>query len=309
MKNLLTALLLALCLTAMASDRAAIPVGNATEFSYHARYLLSGSGRHIMRLEWPHDTDSSQYKASVEILASSTDDPLFPAKTRYEIQRISGDSSSVYAKGDFECRIGREPSFSIVLRRTPSGAALSLGADKAVETIAVPFSGDSLIAEAGEGAAIQRHSLIIRSIQKHSRASFDSLDSLLGYIAASNDPMESVWEYLDRDINPSEARLGGKYIFATVLAPDGYDIVYIDGAEKTSGDWKSLDIKGKLTNTAFDGHYDLTWLAAPRHEADTEASATIGIGGEVLEFNFPTLRSRLRFRRASDRTMRSVQSR
>lgn len=299
MKKLSSAGLLALCLTAAASDPAAIDVGNATDFSYHARYELSGSGRHIMWLAWPHDIDSSQYNASVEIMASSFDDPLFPAKARYKISKVCGNNTSVFAQGDFECRVGRKPAFSMVLRRTPSGAALSLGSDKAAETIEVPFGGDSIVAGAVEGAEMQRHSLIIRSIGKRTKTPFGNREELMAYLETSTDPMEGIWEYLDRDINPSKARLGGKYTIATVLSPDGYDIVYLDGAENVPGDWTCLDIKGKLTNTAFECHYDLLWLAAPRHVADHEASATIGIGGEVLELTFPTLRSRIRFRRTS----------
>lgn len=300
MKRLIGALLISIFTTAGAEPPVSVSTGNATDFSYHIRYGLQGHGRHTMTLSWPDDTDSTICLAKAEVIASSFDDPLFPAKARYTITREKADSMSTIATGDFECNIGRNPAFSIVLRRTASGCALTLGSDKANTVVPVPFCGDTLRAEAVEGSEILRHTLIIRNIGTKDKAPFETKEELIGHIADSADPMEAVWEYLDRDINTDEARLGGKYTIATVLAPYGYDIIYLSGAENTPGDWEALDIKGKLINTAFEGHYDLEWVDATRHMADPEASATIGIAGEVLELNFPTLRSRLRFRRKAN---------
>lgn len=299
MKKLLAAVLLPLYLSAIAAETAVVPVYDATDFYYHVRYSLSGTGSHVVNLSWPDDADSSRYIAVTEITVSSFDDPLFPAKVCYQIRRTRGNDTSVFAEGDFECRAEQKQEFSMVLRRTASGASLSLGDREASAIIAVPFSGDSIFAEAAKESEIRRHSLIIRSIGKREKAPFENREALMSYLAASSDPMETVWEYLDRDIDPAEARLGGKYTIATVLAPGGYDIIYIDGPGNSPGSWKCLDIKGKLKDTTFNGHYDLHWLAAPGHTADNEASATLDIGGEVLELTFPTLRSRLRFRKQS----------
>lgn len=300
MKKTLTATLLCMAASqAVAGQPAAISVGDAPEFTYHARYLLEGKTAHSLMLDWPCDSDTARYALIAEIEPIAHADPLFPVKVRYTISGKRPDGIWLVDRGEFDCRFGAgaNTEFSLVLRRTDSGAAVSLGPDAAGTRIAVPFGGDTIRTEALAGASLKRHSLIIRPAAAREKAPFPDTDSLMRRIAASADPLEAVWEYLDRDISVSEAALGGKYTIATVRTHGGYDIVYIDGADNTVFKWRPLDIKGRLADTAFEGHYDLEWLTDARYSADSEANATIGAGMEIIELNFPSLHSRLRFRR------------
>ena len=281
---------------AASPETTCIATGNASDFSYHARYSLDRSAQHSVAMEWPDSIGGVRYRATANVSSSVFDDPMFPSKVRYSVMKLGADTT-LWAEGDFECRMSSNPAFSITLRRTGAGTALSMGADKTEATVAVPFAGDTICTEAIAGASMQRHSLIVRPVETPGRSPFASIDSLYAYLKASTDPMEAVWEYLDRDIDTGEARLGAKYTIATVRSNNGYTIVLTGSQDSLPPSWHALDIKGFMTETAFSGHFDLKWYAAGRNNADNEANATIGMDGEVIEFSFPMLRSRIRFRR------------
>lgn len=281
---------------AVSPEATCISTGNASDFSYHARYSLDRSAHHSVAMEWPDSIGGARYRATADISSSVFDDPMFPSKVRYSVMKLGADTT-LWAEGDFECRMSANPAFSMTLRRTGAGTALTMGADKAAASVAVPFAGDTICSEAVAGAAMMRHSLIVRSVDKPARAPFATVDSLYAYLAASADPMETLWEYLDRDIDTGEARLGAKYTIATVRSDSGYTIVLAGSEDRLPDSWQPLDIKGFLTETAFAGHYDLLWYAAGRTIADSEASAATSVEGEVLELTFPMLHSRIRFRR------------
>lgn len=294
--SIITIIMVASAVRAVSPETTCITIGNASDFSYHARYSLDRSAHHSVAMEWPDSVGGVRYRATADISSSVFDDPMFPSKIRYSVLQLSADTT-VWAEGNFECRMSASPAFSMTLRRTNAGTALSMGTDKASATVAVPFAGDTISNQAIGGASILRHSLIVRPVDKPERTQFASIDSLYAYLRSSTDPMESLWEYLDRDIDTSEARLGAKYTIATVRSDSGYTIVLAGGEDKLPDSWQPLDIKGFLTETAFAGHYDLLWYAVGRNNADNEASAATGVDGEVLELTFPMLHSRIRFRR------------
>ena len=100
-----------------------------------------------------------------------------------------------------------------------------------------------------------------------------TIDSLNSRFAASTDPYEGYWQYLDRTMDESKMRLGVKYTVAIVRNGDGYDILYIDGAAKLPDNWKPTMLKGRLADTIFIDHYNLTWFDAEKEIINDEGNA------------------------------------
>lgn len=110
-----------------------------------------------------------------------------------------------------------------------------------------------------------------------------------------------VWVFLDRDMNPKWARLGGRYVLGIMNREDGtvYDIVYLEGAETNGHKWRSGMLKGKLVATPFKGHFNLEWIDSTFNRMDDsdECSATLNEEGTILTLSFPLDHSTLRFYR------------
>lgn len=121
-----------------------------------------------------------------------------------------------------------------------------------------------------------------------------TLEALDEYFAASADPVEGYWKYLDRDMQDEWLRIGGRYTLAVVRADDGYDIIYMDGAQVKKSQWKPGMLKGHIVKTAFTGNYDLKWIDATMEPIDNDAYATIE-NGVILTFYFPVYKSQMRF--------------
>lgn len=121
-----------------------------------------------------------------------------------------------------------------------------------------------------------------------------TLQSLNDYLSVSTDPVEGLWSYLDRDMEPDWARLGGRYIIALVKDETGYVILYIDGAETNRNRWSSFMIKGRLIKTIFKNHYDLVWYDAMCESIEDEAFADIK-DNAILALSFPLYKAVIRF--------------
>lgn len=123
------------------------------------------------------------------------------------------------------------------------------------------------------------------------------MDGVRRRLAASTDPMEGVWSYLDRETDDSRARPGGFYTLVVLRAGDGYDVLYLDGAKVNAGGWHSLMLKGRLTAMPFERHFNLVWYDSMMEPLARESFCTLSAEG-VLSFEFPLYRSRMRFYRS-----------
>lgn len=146
----------------------------------------------------------------------------------------------------------------------------------------------------GSRVAIERAVLTIENDNQVAVSSLWTLDALDEYLANSSDPLEGYWKYLDRDMEEKWLRLGGRYTLAVVRADDGYDIIYIDGAQVKKSQWQPCMKKGHMTKTIFSGNYDLTWIDATMEPISEDAFATVE-NGVILTFNFPIFKSQVRF--------------
>lgn len=101
------------------------------------------------------------------------------------------------------------------------------------------------------------------------------------------------WRYLDRENDPTVALPGGAYELAMVPTCNGYDLVYIAGAQTNATHWRPGMIKGSLEATGFQGYYKLKWNDATGRELPDECYAQID--GKVMTLTFPSLQASMRF--------------
>ncbi len=122
-----------------------------------------------------------------------------------------------------------------------------------------------------------------------------NMESLVEYFRTSSDPAEGFWTYLDRENDPEYARLGGRYVLATVGdGSGGYDIIYVDGAQTYAERWEPMMLKGRLIPTIFSSHYDLCWIDSSFEQINEDVHAEV-TGGAILSLSFPMLKTVIRF--------------
>lgn len=123
-----------------------------------------------------------------------------------------------------------------------------------------------------------------------------SYDYLNEYFRGSNDEIEGFWTLFDRELEESLLRLGGRYLLAAVKTEDGYDFLYIEGAEVNSSSWHPGDVKLRLSPSSFRGIYDVEWTDAMKNTMNHDIRAQEG-EGNTLMIQFPYQSSRLRLRK------------
>lgn len=145
----------------------------------------------------------------------------------------------------------------------------------------------------GASVAIERAVLTIGNEEQVITSTPWTHEALDQYLSASTDPVEGYWRYLDRDMQDEWLRLGGRYTLAVVRADDGYDLIYIDGAQVKKSQWQPGMLKGHIKRTAFTGNYDLMWIDATMEPIDKDAYAAIE-NGIILTLQFPVYKSQVR---------------
>ena len=146
----------------------------------------------------------------------------------------------------------------------------------------------------GASVSLERAVLTIDGSEQVNASTNWTIQTLDEYFAASEDPVEGYWKYLDRDMQDEWLRLGGRYTLAVVRADDGYDLLYIDGAQVKKSLWSPCMLKGHIKKTIFSGNYDLMWIDATMEPMNDDTYATIE-NGVILTFNFPIYKSQVRF--------------
>ncbi len=151
----------------------------------------------------------------------------------------------------------------------------------------------------GSGAKINLTNAVLEFIPSPQIAlkSLWDAENLDKYFAEHNDIYEGYWDYLDRTLDETRLRIGGRYRIALVKSDCGYDIIYVDGAKVNDSAWVPGMIKGKLRDTRFEGQYDLEWNDALMKPFNIDVYARI-IDNVILELNFPIQKSKIRFSKA-----------
>ena len=177
---------------------------------------------------------------------------------------------------------------------------VSIGKDELQEVLEANVSRPSgtvwvgYLVGAGSRVSIERAVLTLENENQVAATTRWTLDALDEYLATSIDPMEGYWKYLDRDMEDKWLRLGGRYTLAVVRADDGYDLIYIDGAQVKKSQWQPCMLKGHITRTQFTGNYDLCWIDATMEPISEDCYAAIE-NGVILTLNFPIYKSQVRF--------------
>lgn len=179
---------------------------------------------------------------------------------------------------------------------------VSIGRDELQQVLEAPVARPAGAVQAGylvgpgSRVSIERAVLTINNDNQVNTATRWTLDELEQYLDNSTDPIEGYWHYLDRDMEEKWLRLGGRYTVAVVRAGNGYDLLYISGAQVNPSQWHPCMLKGHIAKTAFDGNYDLTWIDAMMEPIDEDTHATVE-NGVILTLNFPIYRSQVRLAR------------
>ncbi len=165
-----------------------------------------------------------------------------------------------------------------------------------VAAVPLPVSASAAIISS---SPLDLHSVVIESRPDMMRVLDTGLtvDSVSAYLAASVDPVEGKWHYLDRDTDDRYARAGGKYSLYIIRDTDGsYMMLYAGGGETNAKKWRPCMLKGRLIPTPFEAHYDLVWYDSMMEPVDDECHASVDDAG-VLTLSFPIHLSSLRFYR------------
>ncbi|MBR5117926.1 MAG: hypothetical protein IK100_04700 [Muribaculaceae bacterium] len=119
-------------------------------------------------------------------------------------------------------------------------------------------------------------------------------EALDRHFAASKNPYEGYWTYLDRDMEDQWLKLGGKYTIALVENENGYDVIYVDGAQVKKSMWHMGMKKAEMTQTIFTDNFTGKWYDATLQPIDDDVFVTFE-SGVIVNFKFPVYKSQIRF--------------
>lgn len=127
----------------------------------------------------------------------------------------------------------------------------------------------------------------------------DSVRQYFSDSSANFNPIEGIWEYLDRDTDTALAIPGGTYRLAIVAADNvNFDIIYLDGAKTNRQEWIPGMKKGSVSDLGFNGHYSLHWTDAMFGSLGNECYLS-QLSDNVISVNFPEFSASMRFRRVN----------
>ena len=191
--------------------------------------------------------------------------------------------------------------FNVICADVTSDAiTVSIGDNKLYPIVSEPLTTQVLNAKVGcfigPGAEvnIERTVLSYNEENKNIINTAWTIDELDKHFAQSKDPYEGYWTYLDRDLEDKWLRLGGRYTIAIVATDNGYDLIYIDGAQVKKSLWHCGMLKGRLTNTIFPLNYNAMWIDATFQSFELDVYATFE-SDVILNIKFPVYQSQLRF--------------
>ena len=107
--------------------------------------------------------------------------------------------------------------------------------------------------------------------------------------------IEGIWTYLDRNIDETFLKLGGRYQLVVIKDEDGsYNIMYYDGADVNCDEWSCGMLKGRLCPTRFKNNYQLIWYDSSFEEMNDDTYATID-EDDIMTLYFPNEKGQIRF--------------
>lgn len=258
-----------------------------------------GMSKHYWTLFWNKESDSKYNYVTFQCGNTNYGDYIDQRFARITVGRhINGNDSIIFTK-DLQGGLNRSTGFNSVLLEYCNDRELNIFVGHKEYQLLCSCSAPLIsCSDCGITGNVNLNiqsfvtkNFIDKSIELTSSW---TLQTLKEYFAKTTDVYEGFWTYLDRDNDVKKAKCGGRYTFALVKNANGYDIIYISGAETNSTKWKCGIIKGQLRNTIFNNHYDLFWHDAMFETISTDAHADI-IDNVILSLQFPLYDTTIRF--------------
>lgn len=142
--------------------------------------------------------------------------------------------------------------------------------------------------------AIERMVLFTNPIMEEKLATQWTRQSLDSYLNTANNIYEGYWNFFDKELEEDMLKMGGRYTVALVKNDNGFDIIYVNGANVNNSGWKCGMLKGKLIKTPFIDNYDLIWYDAMMNPFKYDVYATFE-NHSVMTLFFPAQDSSIRF--------------
>lgn len=265
------------------------------------------SSRPSVSVIWDVAPDrSSYYRATLRPVHPSADDIVDSRYVEFTVVRHTpqADSLIVTAKLDDGFGLGSEEnSLGVVIDR-PTATACVYGGHERPKRLAELKTASPLHPDMGLQAVSEADiSLLVSeyTVDEASRLHTAWTPEALAARLADARAPEGFYRYLDRKTDRRYCKLGGNYTLALVASadrPGAYDIIYVDGADILPGQWTTGMLKGRLTPTIFDNHFDLQWFGSSTRAVADECNAFLEQGA-ILRLEFPLLKSSVRFVRTA----------
>lgn len=265
----------------------------------HFRVELPRSTKHA---EWAvtfcYPDSSVSITLSRDGLASADSHFALPLEVSVSTEKACNGSMSISDGIDASC-----DGWSTVITYLPGTEEMlvRIGQRNALHSLRMAARGlRHIVFAVNTPMKLSRHSFFVKERDAHPWSHVSSMAELRQRLNTPSRPtVETQWQYLDRDSDPRLISMGGNYTLATLTSPDGtIEIIYLSGAQRNSGKWHPLMLKGRLIPTAFENHYDLVWYDTSGTKLDLETSADI-IDGSILRLNMPLYGGSFRFRRST----------
>lgn len=222
---------------------------------------------------------------------------------KYDFDHDENIEISLYVDGDkLMCEnLGHRLPMSrtpIYLRAQLNGNSIALwaGAKELYHVGSVNYSGFASGASvtSAHDITIDRHmSLHIpkRIIPKI----YPDLQAVEEALSRCDDPRCHAWDFFDEEVETRIALKGGRYRLALLPSDsEGFNLIYMSGAEIEPGRWEPGMLKGRLIPTPFADTFTLYWIdSAGKDISDGTPYATIE--GVVMTLVFPLQKAKFRF--------------
>lgn len=243
-------------------------------------------------LSWP--SPEGQCRATLTLPPKDRPDDVYVTSAVLKVE-AGGSTDEYHVDGD----VSGEDFNSMKIDYDGVTATLCVGDGIAREVAAVPFGPGEVSVNVPQGGMCQRMQLVQAPRPPAGGDLLEgSLEGLLLRLSVSEDLNEGVWEYFGKDADAAKVTVGGRYVLATAAdGENGYDIVYVSGAEDNMGWWQPMALKGHMRSTIFADDYDLEWIDAAGKAVAGDTYARMSADRSQLTFGFPDYGATLTFRR------------
>lgn len=281
-------------------DASYSPVERAT---IHARIASSNKAPSEWSLAWNYTDADNCTMATLSLPGTDIDDPIYGKAAYLTVVTVRRGTRTVVDSRELRNGIDTDGGFnSLKLVYEAGRARLFYGKSGQTEIGYVPFdpTPGQICVIADSPVECRRLQTSLSELSAPEMSAFGTAEALAAHIAKSDDPMECIWEYIDRNVNQDKAVAGGRYTLATVKTDNGYDIVYLRGATNNSRQWPAMRIKGRLTPTIFKGNYDMVWHTSEGITLTDDTNAQVSDDHALLTLRFPLLDAEIRLRRVKN---------